>query len=164
MKLGFISLMRAGKDTAAEYLVEKFGGQIIKFADPLYWIQSYAQEITGFPRIKDRQMLQWLGTEWGRTKDPDIWVKILLRRIQKSKGNIFVTDVRFENEVELLRKNGFKIVQILATDEIRSARGATLETHISEQFARSFETPDIRFENNGTKEEYYEKLTAQFGG
>ena len=157
MKIGFIGQMRAGKDTAANYLSE-VGSHILKFADPLYEIQDFAQNLTGFPKIKDRQMLQWLGTEWGRQRDPDIWVKVLERKLKGLSGNIFVTDVRFKNEVVMLKNNKFKIVLIQATDEIRINRGATNEVHKSEEFSKTFEDFDYRIENNGTLEEFYQKL------
>lgn len=42
MKVAFAGLMRSGKDTAAEYAVECFGGEIHKFADGLYKIHNHA--------------------------------------------------------------------------------------------------------------------------
>jgi dephospho-CoA kinase len=160
MKIGFIGQMRSGKDTAADYLRDMHQGHIMKFADPIYEIQNFAQEITGFPKEKDRHFLQWIGTEWGRAKDPDIWVKVLERRLD-AMGNdceVYITDVRFPNEITMLKKKGFTIVMIYADDEIRVARGATRETHISEAYSRTCEDYDFRIENNGTKEEFYHKL------
>lgn len=165
MKLGFVGQMRAGKDTAADYLKKTLGGRILKFADPLYWIHDHALEVCLLPKEKDRLLLQVLGTEWGRTKDPDMWVKILFRRLKKMEeeenytGNIFVTDVRFENEVNILRENGFKIVQVVSDNRIE--RGATLETHVSEEFARSFDSPDILLENNHTLATFFELIDSK---
>ena len=53
MLLAFGSQARTGKDTACKYLVEKYGGTIYHFSDPLYQILHYAQEICGFDKKKD---------------------------------------------------------------------------------------------------------------
>ncbi len=54
-----------------------------------------------------RGMLQFIGTDLFRKHfDKDIWVKILTRRIrdQPDGSYIFVSDVRFENEIDLLQE------------------------------------------------------------
>lgn len=163
MKLGFIGQMRAGKDTAANYLREMHFGHIMKFADPIYEIQDFAYKTAGFslgPGEKDRHLLQWIGTEWGRTKDPDIWVKVLERRLNVLRDDfeVYITDVRFPNEIKMLKRLGFTIVMIYADDEIRVARGATHETHVSESYSRTCDDYDFRIENNGTLEEFYRRL------
>ena len=159
MKIGFVGQMRSGKDTAASYFCKKYFGKIMKFADPLYEIQAFAQKVTGFPEEKDRPLLQWLGTEWGRKKDPDIWIKVFLQRLRRITDlSIYVTDARFANEVELLKKKGFKIVLIWAKDDIRIARGATHENHESEQFAKTYDGWDYKIENSGTEKEFFIKL------
>ena len=62
---------------AAEYLISKHGGKVLKFADPLYEMQAEIYKIAGLKHnsnTKDRKLLQLLGTDWGRnTKFPNIW-------------------------------------------------------------------------------------------
>jgi energy-coupling factor transporter ATP-binding protein EcfA2 len=51
-----------------------------------------------------RQMLQYLGTDVFRNKlGDDIWIKIMERRLKKIQGNCIITDVRFDNEAQLIK-------------------------------------------------------------
>ena len=63
MKIAFGYKMGAGKDTAVDYLKQKYGGTHLSFAGPIYTILENAQHICGFPVEKDRQFLQFIGTE-----------------------------------------------------------------------------------------------------
>lgn len=61
-------------------------------------------------------VLQFVGTDLIRKKDPDYWVKLLDKRIEQEHPEIaLVTDVRFQNEAEWVHsKNGalVKVVRI----------------------------------------------------
>lgn len=52
LRIAFIGPMRAGKDTCAEMCINRYGGEIIKFAQPLYDIQNYIYERTYLPKGK----------------------------------------------------------------------------------------------------------------
>lgn len=177
MKICFTGKMRSGKDTAAEYLIKKYGGVIYKFADPLYEMQEEIYRIAGLPytsNTKDRVLLQLLGTDWGRkTIDPNIWVNAMDNRLHhfdqlenlSRKGslfsstlyttNLFITDARFPNEIEVLRNHGFKIIQVICDDEIREERGASNTGHSSETSLDDFKDYDMSIFNNLTLEDYY---------
>lgn len=160
VKIGFIGRMRTGKDTAAEYLRDIRGGDILKFADPLYSIMEFAQTVTGFPKEKDRKFLQWIGTDWARTKSPDVWINAFQRTLENfpSKNDIYVTDLRFENEVALLKKEGFSIVLVTAPQEALIERGASHETHISEEYAQVITDYDYHLHNDGSLQDFYSKV------
>ena len=70
-KVAFGYKMGVGKDTAVDYLISRHGGKRISFADPIYNIMNYAQEVCGFEPEKDRYFLQLVGTDWARKKDPN---------------------------------------------------------------------------------------------
>jgi len=180
MKLAFIGKMRSGKDTCAEYLQSKFGGQIVKFADPLYDIQNAVYEIAGLPHnafTKDRLLLQFIGTDWGRkTIDPDIWMKLLKKRLEKmiqkekikqdnylfedyKSGSIYVTDARFPNEVEMLKELGFIIIYIERPLESRIAAGAKNLEHASETALDNFNDYDFHIHNYGTLQKLFNDIT-----
>lgn len=155
--IGFIGKMRSGKDEAATYLQTKYGGQILKFADPLYEMETAIFRIAGIPvpddKTKRRRLLQFLGTEWGReTIDSDLWIKLMDNKIMANRllsGNfIMVTDVRFPNEVEILRQHNFAIISITRPDEFRIAAGATLGNHPSEIALDAYSDFDIKIMNN----------------
>jgi len=60
--------------------------------------------------VSPRQMMQTLGTEWGRSCiHPDLWVMVaegIARKQLKSGQNVVIDDVRFPNEAEMIRRLG----------------------------------------------------------
>lgn len=177
-----IGKQRAGKDTLAEYLQKKHGGQILKFADPLYEIQQAIYEIVELPihNSKDRLLLQWIGTEWGRkTINPNIWVNIMDRRLTKilSKEeilsqhslfmdyqplNLYITDARFPNEIELLRKHDFKIIKVETCEQLRINRGATNLYHESETALDGYNDYDAIIDNTNDLETFYQNIDYMY--
>lgn len=164
IRLAFAGQMRSGKDTAAEYVVRQLGAKNMKFADPIYDILHYAQDRCGVERHKDRFFLQWLGTDWARnTLDPQIWINILLRDIKKQKGHIVVSDARFSNEFEALKRAGFKLIKIDREEELRAQFHETghtseFETHSSEWDVTMYQDFDMVIHNNGSLEDLYAKM------
>lgn len=136
VRLAFGCQARVGKDHAAAYLVKRYGGRILRFSEPLYDIMYYAQDKAGFPRSKDVRFLQMVGTDWARTIKPDVWAECLVASLKDipADENVFVVDVRFENEAELLRKNGFHIVRIVRPNAVIDRD----ITHISETSGLSY--------------------------
>lgn len=64
--------------------------------------------------LTPRLALQTLGTEWGRRLYPNVWVDYAFSQIEQMSGDRFcISDVRFQNEVEGIRKNGGAILRIL---------------------------------------------------
>ena len=98
---------------------EKIGGTRYSFAQPMYtmlasigfefkspeWAGLKETPIPGLDK-SPRQMLQTLGTEWGRNQVcADFWIMMAdLRLVNGTK--LIISDVRFENEATWVRKNG----------------------------------------------------------
>lgn len=164
MKIAFMGLMRSGKDTSAAYFIEKFGGTIVSFAAPLYEMQKEIYRIAGLPEKKDRSLLQWLGTEWGRSIDPNIWVNVAINRIKSipETENVYVTDCRFENEEKALRELGFTFVMLKAPTQDLIERGASGTQHASEKFAAEYIGADITVYNNAGLSELYAQLDKTY--
>lgn len=170
MLIGFVGQAGAGKDSAAGTLPD-LDWEILKFAAPLKRIVQSILLSSGTPyetaaamiegNLKDtpcpqlggrtpRYLTQTLGTEWGRKLvHPDIWVMMTERRISAALAeglNVAVTDVRFENEVALIRKLGGKLVRItrpgLAVDM----------SHESERYSAEIQV-DGEIVNDGTLED-----------
>lgn len=75
-----------------------------------------------------REVLQFMGTEIFRRMYETVWVDALVRRIEKEKPQLaLVCDVRFENEILLLKKAG-AIILGLDRDIFQSK-----DSHASEQ-------------------------------
>lgn len=164
MRVAFGYKARCGKDTACDYLLSTHGGfQKLSFAALLYDAAEAVQRMFGFQVEKDRKLLQWLGTEYARAKDPDVFVKEMMRRLDdvdklKQDGyspNILVSDLRFPNEFQALRSRGFFLIKVE-----RQCESQPGESHSSETLLDSLpeEEWDAVVQNNGTLEEYYEKL------
>ena len=162
--IGLVGRARVGKDTAAEYLVES-GFRSGSFADPL---KDMLETVFG-PHFRSgdreqpiewlgkspRELMQTLGTEWGRDcVHRDLWVLLAHRRWQsiKSKcaGMVF-TDVRFENEAGWITSQGGYLI------EVTRSSAQPVNPHSSEQADLS-ELCDFRVENEGTFNHLYVQL------
>ena len=135
--IGFAGRMKSGKDTAAKYATDKIfrwkGPNFIiarmAFAAPLKDIamnymgltahECYDQEgkakFNEFWGMTNRDILQRLGDGMRKEIHPDFWIKLMEHAIVEcvDEGKMFiVTDVRYPNEAELIRKYGGIVVQI----------------------------------------------------
>lgn len=125
--VGLAGRKRVGKDTIANVLKNEYGFVSDSFAAP---IRSFVYELTGIPEcaesddIKEetvpwlgksrRELMQTLGTEWGRkTIHPDIWINALRRRVIDNYGTpLVITDIRFENEAQTVRALGGWVLHV----------------------------------------------------
>lgn len=121
----------AGKDTVADWLCARHAYSRLALAGP---IKDGLISMLGLSRFdledpiaKDailtrygkspRQLMQTLGTEWGRDLvHEDIWIlraEERLRQYRKFASSIVVTDIRRENEAQWVRRQGGAIWHIL---------------------------------------------------
>lgn len=102
---------RSGKDTTAVYFKESLERYrkkvlIVHFADYLKFI---CKEYFGWDGQKDekgRTLLQYVGTDVIRSRDPTFWVKIiceLAKVLDKDYDYIIVPDCRFPDEIDIPR-------------------------------------------------------------
>ena len=90
----------------------------VKFADIIYKMHDAIRTIGHHYDLpvkeKDRQLLQFLGTEWGRQQfGEDVWVNALLSKYDKVKddaGYMLVDDVRYVNELEAIQSVGGQVI------------------------------------------------------
>lgn len=166
IRIAFGHKARSGKDTAAEYLKKKYGGEIFKFAEPIYEIMKTAHKVAGIQSFKDTKLLTWIGTEWGRTIDENIWINSCLRKIDFAEqqgcylsgepfiDNFFVTDVRFLNEAYALKEKNFYLVKINRQARPYEERSQ----HSSENSLNDYKDWDFVIDNNHSVEALYEQL------
>jgi hypothetical protein len=132
----------AGKDECGKYLIESHGFTRISFATPIYkaleamgfgWPKTQEEKEALVPElgVSWRHMAQTLGTEWGRNMvHPDMWIILAKKYMTDNPGARFVmTDVRFENEADMVRKLGGRIVHLVG----RKAEITSNQQHASEQ-------------------------------
>lgn len=160
--IGFTGPARSGKDTAAAFVLAEFGGYKYSFADPLramlkaglnidmsepYWIERKETPIPAFGNKSPRQMLQWLGTEWGRQLiDEDLWLTLASGYLLQMGAGMVVADVRFENEAAWIRRNGGLLVHM------QRAAAAPVHAHASEAGVEFDVLRDAMIVNDGTLE------------
>jgi hypothetical protein len=157
IKIAFGYKMGSGKDTASDYILQKYGGNKVSFAKPLYDILMYAQTVAGFPFEKDRMFLQWVGTEWGRNKNMDVWVNAAMKNLPT--GNIVLSDLRYVNEFNACKKEGIICIN-LVRNVSDDRKGSGTKFHISETELDIIPVEDWDYiiENNGTKKQFLKKL------
>lgn len=176
MLIGFNGGMGCGKSTAIQALKDfVFPGEVhlVKFAQPLYDMQEFIyRRISSVHTrdesfIKDRKLLQWLGTEWGRGLNEDLWVSIWKAQVLSIQADdpeavIVCDDVRFDNEGETVKERGGHVIKIVsnrAADRINTQAGIAnhkSEAGIDNKFL------DFIVENNDTVAAFEERLVACF--
>lgn len=142
--VGLSGYAGAGKDEVAKTLVAN-GWTRIAFADPL---KAVATAI-GWSGTKDevgRKLLQDLGVGVRDHLNPDAWVLAGEESIEGAQGPCVVTDVRFPNELTMIRRRGGQIVRIE-----RPGHGA-VNDHVSEHLV-SPEDCDAVLLNDGSLED-----------
>ena len=157
MKIALSGKMRSGKDTIGDYLVDNHNFNKYSFAKSLKKIGNH---VFGFTKESEngRMLLQELG-KFGRLVDENFWVERTLDEIQDTlSDNIVITDMRFENEAEHLKREGFILIRINAPHEDCVARGASCTFDISEIDLDNYDDFDYIINNDGSLEELYKKI------
>lgn len=139
------------KELAGHWLrVELTGGGVIRLRKLI--------ELVGWRRAKDcvleaRILLQKLGTEAGRDiHGDDCWIEIADRRVDRF-DKCYVTDVRFLDEARWLVKEERGLLLLIQREGYGPVNG-----HRSEQQSWLEKIPHRVIDNNGTKEELWEKV------
>lgn len=108
--LGICGYARVGKTTTCAALLSQISDSVIvPFADP---VKQIASECFGWDGVKDergRRLLQLIGTEVGRSYNPNIWVDKWRLKVEKLLANnltVLVDDVRFQNEIDCIHDMG----------------------------------------------------------
>lgn len=162
----------SGKDTAADRLVARYGFAKAAFAGPLKdalcamfgWphalLENREWKETPIPDIgkSPRQMMQTLGTEWGRQLvNRDLWLLLAARRIRDARvgamPGIVFTDCRFENEAAAIMSLGGHVLHIARPGT------AAVAAHVSEQLLPSA-LVTAQIVNDGSIAQLCERLAA----
>ncbi len=147
--VGISGKQGSGKTTLSRGIQNSFSGwgissEVLKFAQPLYEmhdavrsvLQKYGYSPYDYEK-KDGNLLQLLGTEWGRdTLGEGVWCDILKFRANASESKIvIVDDCRFLNELSAIKEFNNFTVRLEAPSKIRKARAEVWrdkENHPSE--------------------------------
>lgn len=125
--IGLCGAAGSGKGEVARRLASSHGFTEMAFADPLYeavaaivgkpvaWLKDRANKEAVIPWLgkSPRELLQLMGTEFGRNMiHPEIWVRSAVERFDSSQ-RVVITDVRFDNEAEMIQEAGGVIFQVV---------------------------------------------------
>lgn len=175
--IGLTAKKRSGKDTVGDYLVLKYGYKKIAYADALKSAikcifdftdnQLYGTEkeiIDPVWNITPRETFQFVGTQLFRNQinellpelNDNIWIKVVENKIQneliKNPNQKFViTDIRFENECDIIRKMNGLLIKITRSSINND------DKHESENNINNIQ-PDYIINNDENLSDLYNKI------
>lgn len=133
IKVAFTGTARSGKDVSGEYIRKQHGFQRFAFGDGIREICTELFPERMRSQTKDRALLQGVGQSL-RAYDIDVWLNRTMRKIDAyidariydivndGKPYVMITDVRQPNEYKRLKREGFVLIRVNASDETRIAR------------------------------------------
>lgn len=72
-------------------------------------------------QISYRQLLQVWGTEYRRAQREDYWCEVGKQKILSTDGKVFIDDIRFPDEVEMIKNMGGIVIRIERPGDARIA-------------------------------------------
>ena len=201
MIIGICGFIGSGKDTVADYLVNFHEFRRESFASTLKdavaavfgWDRTMLEGRTkearewreqvdpwwaaklDMPTLTPRWVLQYWGTEVCRKAfHDDIWIASLENKLRNSRDNIVISDCRFPNEIESLKRAGGNIVWVQRgtlpdwyTDAVSANQGNNVglnamklrKIHASE-WAWLGSDFDVVVDNNGSIDDLYRQSAS----
>ena len=112
MNIGICGKAGTGKTVVADHLVKKYSYKRYAVADEVKRIAMRLFKM----KEKDRKLLQDIGFKMREIR-PSVWIDFLIDQI-RGKDKIVVDDIRYPNEYEALKKEGFKMIRVAADREV----------------------------------------------
>ena len=170
MLIGIGHQKRHGKSTSSKYLCSKYEFTEFTFAtrlknmiDSLYDIPEYykyvAKEVN-IPSIEKtyRELCERCGQGMRELFGKEFWISLTESDIKNSKkDNCVVSDVRYLNEAEWIKRYGGFLVKIY------NPRLPVDNKHISENQLTNYKGWDYIILNDGDKEDLFKKLDVLMG-
>jgi len=169
--LGIIGRIGAGKDTASDYIAEKYGFEVIAFRD-------IVKEVTEKEGLEaNRENMQKVGKRYRDEQGQEVFTKLIFEKIQNSTNEkILVKEMRTTADIKFLIDNldNMKVLQIVTNKDNRYLRlkergrsgdpeslGDFEEQENKEEelgYTKALDFTDVEVDNNGTIEELNKKL------
>lgn len=172
---------RSGKDTAADYLAQQLGLYKYAFAEPLktmlksvfgdHFHEGDRSGICPETGKSYREMMQTLGTEWGRElMTQDVWINLVQKKWEWVKAGgwaagapdcggfngMILSDVRFDSEAEWVKSQGGIVIEITRGIDTLTP---SVASHASEAGIRD-DLADLLVVNHGTVEDLHKLLDS----
>lgn len=177
--IGIMGQKGSGKDTVADYIIRKYDDyskrslaeplkracqEIFLFSDEqMYGTQSQKEEPDNrWFGCSPRTCLQYVGTDLLRDQmnkimpgiEHDIFTHHFELWYVQNKGNVIVPDVRFENEVKMIRNLGGYVIKIIRPSLIQT------DMHSSEIASNTITNYDYLIWNDGSIEDLHKKVDS----
>lgn len=158
MLIAVLGRKSSGKDTFANYIINKYEFTKYSFADPLKKGIQHFFNLTD-QQLTDEKLKETIDTRWGISPrklfqiiGTDIFQNVLKEYIpelsvnarnhwvilfnqwytsQKSDMNVIIADARFLHEIEEIKKLGGKVIKIIRPQQINSNMNKN-DSHLSE--------------------------------
>lgn len=175
-KIAITGKARSGKTELSHYAWMLYGFKEFDFSAVLK--DDFHRLFPHIPRdLKPRASYQKFG-QWLREIDPDIWVRMTMGKVHEycfedalnkvnHKSKVLVNGVRQPNEYQRLRDEGFTIIRVNSSDDLRIARAEKAGDvfteadlmHETESHIDTFEV-DYEINNNGELIQLYDQFDA----
>ena len=161
-----VGLARSGKDTAADFIAEKFGYAKYNFSDVL------KEMLTAMKKEPTKENMIMLGSRLRKESGMDALAKRLDRKITKS-GKIVLVGPRSKEEIDYFRAKHpeLKIVLVSAGHEKRFKRRSNEDPQKKEGFfgrdkndieskglEKAIQAAQFEIRNDSTKKELFRKI------
>ena len=177
--IGILGRKRTGKDSSGNYIIEKYNYTRYAFAEPIKRILKIMFDLNDKQLNEDkeildkrwnlspREILQKFGTEICRNDlkeylpnieldNGTLWIKLFKIFYEKNKDkNIVITDVRFLDEINIIKSLGGKIIKINRDKVI-------YDSHSSECDIDNYSKDliDYNIDNNYTYDDLYSQIDS----
>lgn len=167
-----------GKDVVGRWFHVHRGALRVAFADPireaLAAMFGVPVELFSDPELKEvpnalllghtpRYLMQTLGTEWGRTYvGADMWLQLAKRKAEATLATgraVVITDVRFDNEAEMIHEMGGEVWRIVRDRQVYVSG----DRHVSEAGVKS-QLISRTIDNNGNFDALFENVFNAMSG
>lgn len=157
--IGILGPAGSGKDTFGQMLHEEliklgFHGVITHYADLLKYILKQYFDWNGEKDEAGRTLLQTVGTDIVRKKDPDFWVNFQIKIADffgEQWDYMIIPDVRFYNEMFKWTESNYDCMFVGIQRDFESSLTKTQAAHISETELNDC-IPDIIVFNSNLEE------------
>lgn len=171
MKIILISgKARSGKDTAAIMMCKELRkrGQRVLITHYADLLRHICRSFFGWGGVKDeegRSLLQYVGTDVIRKKNPDMWVDFIVQILNYFPDKwdyVIIPDCRFPNEITGMANAGHDVTCLKISRPDTGILTDAQKEHPSETALDGY-IPDCSIENDGTLEELEEKIKNFIG-
>jgi dephospho-CoA kinase len=170
MIIGLVGEKLAGKDTIANYLVEKYGADHFRFT---HILDAILEEL-GMPISRQNEIDLGLGLR--KIFGEHVLVSALEKRVKKSRAKMIAVNGIRMDEADIVKSWGAKIIYVTAPADVRFGRYKNRHEKADdaqmnlEQFIRQEQGPteiripelgrgaDFRIDNIGSLDELYKKV------